>query len=263
MPRKKAVENEAVLDEFDLSHAEEDSPLLDIEDLPEVEDDVQIRPLMTDPEWTAYVMSHFQDNEKNKDGHPYVSGLRRVARLLIGPILSSKAKVIQPAVYVGESKSRLDVATVEYEIAFACSQDTRHTSGSAYTVIYSDCAECSIYNTDPQFARFPVAMASTRAEGRCLRKALQLQGVVCAEEVTVVPVEESGVDGGIVPTQITFINSLCNRLKIDVMKYINSGKKKYKSIEFIDYGTADKMCEHLSELQRTNNVPKAFLKDEE
>ena len=48
---------------------------------------------------------------------------------------------------------------------------------------YSDVADCWEGNTDDMFCAYAVATASTRAEGRALRKALRMKGVA-AEEIT-------------------------------------------------------------------------------
>ena len=45
-------------------------------------------PSTTDPGWNDYVMSKFTEKELY-DGNPLVNGLRRVAELVIGPIVYS------------------------------------------------------------------------------------------------------------------------------------------------------------------------------
>ena len=45
-------------------------------------------PLMTSPDWNDYVLELFQDKELI-DGNPLVAGLRRVAELVLGPIVYS------------------------------------------------------------------------------------------------------------------------------------------------------------------------------
>ena len=46
-------------------------------------------PLPTDPKWNDYVLEFFEDGEMF-DGRPLCAGLRRVAELLLGRIISSK-----------------------------------------------------------------------------------------------------------------------------------------------------------------------------
>ena len=64
------------------------------------------------PEWDAYVMSQFEPNELI-DGYPNVAGLRRVAELLLGPILESGPSQVFPVVGNGAGR-----ATVVYAVTF-------------------------------------------------------------------------------------------------------------------------------------------------
>ena len=123
-------------------------------------------PLPTDPKWNDYVLGHFADNEMF-DGRPLCAGLRRVAELLLGKIVSSRPTQI----YAPTSGDEIGRATVVWEIVF---QD-----GS----LFSDVADAWEGNTDDTFCVFNTATAATRAEGRALRKALRLR-VVAAEEIT-------------------------------------------------------------------------------
>ena len=61
-----------------------------------------------------------------------------------------------------------------------------------------------------------------------------------------VPLGDAGTNGLITSQQINFIDILCKRIKVDVMKYINLGNTKYTQIEEVPYDTATKMTEHLS-----------------
>lgn len=123
-------------------------------------------PLVTSPEWNDYVMGLFEENELI-DGRPLSAGLRRVAELLLGQIISSgPTKVFPPA-----NGSEIGRATVIWEVQFA--DGTR----------FSDVADCWEGNTDDTFCVYAVATAATRAEGRSFRKALRLR-TVAAEEVT-------------------------------------------------------------------------------
>ena len=214
-------------------------------------------PSMSDPEWSDFVMKHFTDGELDENGRPLVAGLRRVARLLLGPILESKARVVQPPSLLPgfERLSMLQPAVVEYTIKILMCR-LEQGMDAAYPIEFTETADCYFGNVgDVEFGRYLTAMAATRAEGRALRKALQLS-VIASEEKSVLPVAEAAVDGMIAPEQINFINSLCFRLDIDVLKYINSGKRKYARIEDVPYGVAAKMVEHLSSLQNNReNVP--------
>jgi|TARA_R110002051_G_scaffold231183_4_gene293152 hypothetical protein len=123
-------------------------------------------PLMTSPDWNDYVLGLFEDKELI-DGNPLVAGLRRVAELVLGPIVYSGPSQVFPVT----TDSGPGRATVVFSVEFE--NGTR----------YSDVADCWEGNTDDMFCAYAVATASTRAEGRALRKALRLKGVA-AEEIT-------------------------------------------------------------------------------
>ena len=52
-------------------------------------------PDITSPEWNGYVMGMFTEKELY-DGNPLVAGLRRVAELVIGPIVFSGPTQVFP-----------------------------------------------------------------------------------------------------------------------------------------------------------------------
>ena len=120
----------------------------------------------TSPDWNDYVLSLFDERELY-DGRPLCSGLRRIAELLIGKIVSSRPTQIFPPT----SGDEIGRATVVWEVVFE--------DGS----LFSDVADCWEGNTDDAFCVFNTATAATRAEGRALRKALRLK-TVAAEEMT-------------------------------------------------------------------------------
>ena len=132
-----------------------------------IEEDV---PSMLSDEWHDYVMSHFKSNELI-DGNPVCAGLRRVSELLLGSVIESGPSQVFPATD-NDGPGR---ATVVYKIVF----DWMH-SGLPKT--FSEVADVWHGNTDDLFCAHPVATASTRAEGRALRKALKLR-VLAAEEL--------------------------------------------------------------------------------
>ena len=123
-------------------------------------------PNITDPKWNDYVLSLF-DKSELYDGRPLCAGLRRVAELLLGEIVSSRPTQVFPPT----SGDEIGRATVIWEVAFA--------NGS----VFSDVADCWEGNTDDTFCVFNTATAATRAEGRALRTALRLR-TVAAEEMT-------------------------------------------------------------------------------
>jgi len=132
-----------------------------------VKDEIVLEgPPRTSPEWNDWVMSLFEEDELF-DGRPVCNGLRRVATLVLGPILVSKPSEVFPPL-TGDELGR---STVVWELVF----ESGH--------VFGDVADCWEGNTDDAFCVFSTATASTRAEGRALRKALGLK-TVSAEEMT-------------------------------------------------------------------------------
>jgi hypothetical protein len=172
-------------------------------------------PSPTDIEWNDYVLGLFDENELY-DGRPLCAGLRRVAELLLGRIVSSRPTQVFPPTE-GDSIGR---ATVIWEVVFE--------DGS----LFSDVADCWEGNTDDTFCVFNTATAATRAEGRALRKALRIK-TVAAEEMTKKNTasivrsisqakEMANTDGEyndssrITDPQARFVDGKCKQLNIDV-----------------------------------------------
>ena len=51
------------------------------------------KPNMSSPEWSDYVLGHFEEDEL-WEGHPTASGLRRVTELLMGPITQNDITIL-------------------------------------------------------------------------------------------------------------------------------------------------------------------------
>ena len=176
-------------------------------------------PSITDPEWNEYVMSMFTPKELY-DGNPLVNGLRRVAELVIGPIVYSGPTQVFPPQRDDHHGRATVVFTVEFENGMR----------------YSEVADCWEGNTDDTFCVFNTATAATRAEGRALRKALRLK-TVAAEEMTskntasivksisqTKRVETEGeYDDSyrMSDAQANFIDSKCKQLNLDVGQFFN------------------------------------------
>jgi hypothetical protein len=118
------------------------------------------------PEWNDYVMGLFTESEL-VDGNPLVHGLRRVAELLLGQIVFSGPTQVFPV----QRDDHHGRATVIFSVEFS--------NG----IRYSEVADAWEGNTDDMFCAYAVAIASTRAEARALRKALKIR-TVAAEELT-------------------------------------------------------------------------------
>ena len=169
----------------------------------------------TSPEWNDYILSLFEKNEMY-DGRPLCHGLRRVAELVLGRIVSSRPTQI----FAPQGGNEIGRATVVWELVF---QD-----GS----LFSDVADCWEGNTDDAFCVFNTATAATRAEGRALRKALRLR-TVAAEEMTskdtatvarslsqtkAVVQEEFDDNRKMTPNQANLLNKMGSQYNIDLTK---------------------------------------------
>lgn len=215
-------------------------------------------PSMLSPEWHEYVISLFDERELI-DGNPLVAGLRRVAELVLGPIVSSGPTQVFPV----QESDHHGRATVVFTVEFA--------SG----ISYSEVADCWEGNTDDMFCAYAVATASTRAEGRALRKALKIKGVA-AEEITQKNTAEivrsashksssSSSDGDfnedsrMSDAQYNFIDVKCRQLNVsgsDLFKQIfkvDSNRKVSKKV-------ASDIIDKLNEYQRDKSlIPEDLL----
>ena len=213
-------------------------------------------PSIFSEEWNDYVMSHFKPNELI-DGNPICAGLRRVAELLLGEIIDSGPVQVFPAT----DNNGPGRATVVFKVSF-------NWMNTGAIKSFSEVADVWHGNTDDLFCAHPVATASTRAEGRALRKALKLR-CLAAEELakknivdivkqTVASAPTSGEyesDKRISSQQIQFIDNRCNQLDIDVAKFINLGENTYSSINDITKDSAKKMIKVLNAYQNGSEIP--------
>jgi hypothetical protein len=226
-----------------------------IEDEKEIKEVEMTMPAYGSQEWNDYVMDKF-DRKDLIDGNPTCAGLRRVAEDVLGDIVSSRPSQVFPSTDA-DGPGR---ATVVFEVVI-----NWMNSGELRT--YADVADVWHGNTDDLFCAHPVATASTRAEGRALRKALKIR-CLAAEELTrkkdVESIVRESVNAGkptdgewneedsISSAQIRFMDNKCKQLNIDVVKFINMGSESYKSVEDIKKKTASKMLSMLNEFQTKN-----------
>ena len=201
-------------------------------------------------EWSDYVMTKI-DKSELIDGNPICAGLRRVAELMLGTIIESGPEQVFPST----DPSKPGRATVLYKVVF----DWMNTG---YIKTYKEVADVWHGNTDDLFCAHPVATASTRAEGRALRKALKIRALA-AEELAkkdiVGIVQATTADWNPEDTisnqQVTFINNKCKQLDIDVRKFVNMGSTHYESINDVTRNTAQKMLRQLNDYQQKGSIP--------
>ena len=208
------------------------------------------RPSMFSDEWNDFVMAHFHRNELI-DGNPICAGLRRVAEFLLGDIIESGPEQVFPAM----DGSAPDRATVVFKVVF-------NWMNSGEQRVYKEVADVWHGNTDDLFCAHPVATASTRAEGRALRKALKLR-CLAAEELAkkdIVSIVKEAVkksptsgeyevDQSISTQQVQFIDTKCKQLDIDIMSFINIGSGDYANIGQVTRDSAKKMIKFLNGYQ--------------
>lgn len=201
---------------------------------------------MVDPEWTDYVLGQLEDNELD-NGFPKVHGLIRLTRKLIGPIIETSVNTKQVPTIENEGR-----ATVEMTVT-VLNKYNLDKGEKPYIIKYGDVADYYHGNArgSIEYQRFPPQNAATRALVRALRRILSID-VVASEEISDQPPEEAAMTGPIKESQINKIDILCsnNRLDIDVMKFVNMGKKKFDKIEDVTNITAIKMFGLLNEYQR-------------
>lgn len=213
-------------------------------------------PSMLSSEWHDFAMNLFDESEI-VDGHPLVSGLRRVSELVLGPIVFSGPTQVFPV----QRDDHHGRATVIFTVKFA--------NG----MTFAEVADSWEGNTDDTFCAYAVAIASTRAEARALRKALKIKGVA-AEELTKKDTakivrqissnkESSSGDyddqGRMSDAQCNFIDIKCKQLNIDCSKLFNEvfkidhNKKISKKI-------ASEVIDTLNNYQRDkNSIPSTIV----
>ncbi len=180
-------------------------------------------PPMHSPQWSDYVFSKAEPDELCKDEELgsvraiTTDGLRRLTELLIGDIVSVTSEALRlPNSDDGGAVVQCTVRIIDFN-------DRELT--------YSDLADVNTENTAKQWLKFAVSTAATRAEGRCLRKALRLRKILSAEEITTQPKlqQQSAQPGEVLATREvkltvqTLAKSLnCNLQALLLYKGINS-----------------------------------------
>jgi hypothetical protein len=217
---------------------------------------VQDAPHPLSPEWNDYVMNLFSDSEL-VDGNPLVHGLRRVAELVIGRIIFSGPTQVFPVQREDHHGRATVIFTVEFENGMK----------------YAEVADCWEGNTDDTFCAYAVAIASTRAEARALRKALKIR-TVAAEELTKkdtakivreISSTKTSSDGDyndqsrISDAQLNFIDIKCKQLNINGTKLLKElfsadvNKKVSKKV-------ASDIIDKLNDFQRDkSSIPESIL----
>ena len=222
-----------------------------VEDEVETMEDVveAIPPSISSPEWSDYVISKFESDEM-VDGNPTVDGLRRVTEVVLGEIISTDTEIAQVPTKENEGRATA-VCSVVVQTHFGT---VRKSSGSG---------DAWHKNTDMPYSKFPVAMAETRAEGRALRRILQLRKVVAAEELSDGLDDSIDYEKNITDNQVNFIEVMCRPegrgLDINVAKLISetdATTAKIVSIRELKHSEATKVIKLLSSYQsNADDIP--------
>lgn len=170
---------------------------------------------LTDPRWHEYVMSQFFEDEVDK-GYPKLTGLRRVAEKLIGPIQYSDVTVMQHPNADNEYR-----VAVKYSLTINDSNLKFADNTKGLNLHFSDVGEAFTGNVEGEYRKHLYGVAVSRAEARVLRKLLRLK-VVSVDEI------ESGVpEETINNSQLNTLNTICSRENINVNKMLSVYLEKY------------------------------------
>jgi hypothetical protein len=212
-------------------------------------------PTICDVDWTDYVLTLLQDDEKIK-GNPTTDGLRRIFEIVMDcVIIDSTSEVCQ-----SPDPDNGNRATVVHQLSYILNDSTLSQETKCRTV--NGAADVYWGNCDKIFRNHPVAVAETRAEGRALRRALRLRKVVAAEEV--VENIEDDIDGTnvgkITNNQINFIDVISQRLNVNVLKLLEANSLNKDNIYDIDHSSAVSIIRLLSQYQQNmDNISENIL----
>tara|TARA_B100000029_G_scaffold284648_4_gene278486 strand:- start:7411 stop:8298 length:888 start_codon:yes stop_codon:yes gene_type:complete len=241
-----------IVDEVNLDEDFEEIDEIDVFEEPYAGTMDSEAPAYNSREWSDYVMTKF-DKSELIDGNPICAGLRRVSELMLGTIIESGPEQVFPST----DANKPGRATVVYKVVI----DWMNTG---YIKTFREVADVWHGNTDDLFCAHPVATASTRAEGRALRKALKIRALAAEELarkdiVSIVQATTTNADwnpeDNISNQQVTFINNKCKQLDIDVRKFVNMGSTQYESISNVTRNTAQKMLRQLNDYQQKGGIP--------
>lgn len=187
----------------------------------------------TSPKWQEYLLKQLTKDEL-VDEYPKLNGLRRLAEIYVGDIISIDSDVRETANSANNYK-----CTVVVGITFISDGHEIHFDGEA---------DADSQNTENQYSKYPTAVAGSRAESRALRRALRLSRCSAEELEGFVNDYEMKEKGGLSASQSVVIKNLCKRLDINVDKLVEKEK-----IE-LTYKGAQQFLEILNKLQQKSSL---------
>lgn len=229
-------------------------------------------PDYNDVEWNDWVMAQFDKSELMDGKYPNVNGLRRLVGRLLGDIVFSGPIEVHNI----DDGTPFGKTYVVYRIDIEWKLDSYPSTAGInihqeYPVrTFTSTAGACEGNMDGVFMAFPEAMADTRAEVRTLRRALRIN-TVGAEELTKKDIGaylkqkqdqqnmaqsskgEWSEEDLITDQQINTITIICERLGIDLTKFINSGQKTYKDVRDVTRAAAAGMVKQLNRYQNSGD----------
>ena len=219
-------------------------------DVEEVKDDLNVGdaaenvPTINDPEWSDYVLSQLSPDEKHlikEKEYPKVDGLRRLVGKLIGPIVENKTNI---RVNDGFVYATVKIMAEPYD---------------GQVKIFEGSADATHDNVAFPYDKHLVAIAETRAEGRALRKMLNLR-VQVFEEVngdSELTSEESGPKY-ITDSQLTAYDTVAKRVNVNLSKMLETNGLGLEGVKRISYADAKEFFKKLSGYQ-SGDVPEELL----
>lgn len=240
---------------------------VDINDFEEEEVVLNIAPSnvpnYNSPEWSDYVLSELQMDEMDADGHPLLNGLRRIAGSLLGDILFSGPVNVQNDL---EGKRSYCL----YEIKFLWTRDAVEFTPNNEPILtrtFRASADADKDNTDEVFDQFPSTIAESRAEARCLRKALGLKVISKEESCNKLQKQlndkwnKNNKEEKIASPSIKVITAKCAKLDIDLNALL--GQYECKDINDLSKFNGQKIMRQIKGYEENKSTIPNNLKVEE
>ena len=197
-------------------------------------------PAFNSPEWSDFVKSQLTIDEKQGE-HPKCDGLRRLVEEFVGPIVSKRITQIKFPT-INDNTASVAVA-ISYQVA-----NRLHPLYEENNLLLEECvSDANLENNgSPPFSSHMSAVAETRAESRAYRRILRLKNTVSAEEMSGNELTGTTKSGGIEPIQVESIDRTCQRLDINVLKFLKT--EGYEGVSQVSFDAAAKINKTLQEI---------------
>lgn len=221
------------------------------------------------PEWNAFMMSLFHDDElfpnpvNPEQKLPNINGLRRVGHLMLPDIVCEKPVSVNTTVINGEP-----FVSVIYQIVFSDVAAAKYVNVmNPQKIEVCATGDCWIKNAPNGVLMYATAIAETRAENRAWKKALGLtiptfeefaQASSVADAVTHGEVKDSNAASEFVKVAI---KAKCEQLGIDTQQFLRV-KYSVGSLDNATVETARAILQQLNDYQNigSQEIPSEFLK---